>query len=331
MVHRSIAGAQTRRTIAEPVEPAIIEREEIGLEHCRQRFADNLDRRRHERTAIGIVVPQSVGISQRQRRNAAKRRLQGGIDRVAADPRCNRRPTPRKAAQVQILAHPRPIVHRVIVPQTNLAAEPVRDIAQVTGRIVGRAHFLARPVDLNRRIDQTTKILEIAVGSRAKDTVEQRIIRIVARACEEARGAAVIETESDNLRLPRREIGQITAHVVKQDGEIIKAERVERRELCLQRGAGVRIEIEMRAIGREPDAKADAKRAAMRRKMAKIDHCAVGMGQPPVAAQERVDLGRVMEEAIARRTKAANDGTPICMRPAAPEIAFDNAEFRDHA
>ena len=330
MVHRSIAGAQARRTIAEPVKPAIIERDEIGLEHCRQRFADNLDRSRHERTAIGIVVPQSVGISQRQRRNAPQRRLQGGIDRVTADPRRNRRPTPRKSAQVQILTHPRTIVHRIIVPQTDLAPEPVRDIAQVTGRIVGRAHFLARPVDLNRRIDQPTEILEIAGRARAKDTVEQRIIRIIARARKEARGAAVIKAEGDDLGLAHREIGQITAHIVKQDGEIVEAERIERRELCLQRGAGVSIEIEMRAIRRKPDAKADAKCAAMRRKMAKIVQCAVGMQQSPVAAQEGVDLGRVMEEAIARRTNAADDIAPIHMRPAAPKIAFDNAEFRDH-
>jgi hypothetical protein len=183
---------------------------------------------------------------------------------VAADPRRNRGPTPCERAKVEIFAHPWAVIDRVIVPQTDFASQFIGNAAKVHGRLLHRAYFFAGPIDLNGGINQSPKIGQIVFGPRTEHAVKDGVVRIITWASIETRRSAMVERKSDNLRLPLGEIGQIAAHIVEQDGEIVETNVVKRRQFRLQRGACIHIEIQMRAIGCKTDAKTHPHRAALR-------------------------------------------------------------------
>src|SRR5512146_2890161 len=85
------------------------------------------------------------------------------------------------------LRHAWPIVHGVVVPEEWLAPELFADALQVPGRILARADLLARPEHFNGRVQRPADILQIVPRALAEDTIEQRIVGIVARANDQSR------------------------------------------------------------------------------------------------------------------------------------------------
>ena len=140
----------------------------------------------------------------------------------------------------------------------------------------------------------------------------------------------MIKAKTDYLALPHRQIVKIAAHIVKQDRQIIKPKRREMRELCLECGAGISIEIEMRAIGRQPDPEAHTCAFAVRRKSAKCCIILLIVQVLPIAPQTPVNLGRIMIEAIASRGERIDHAGAILPAPSPSKIALDNAKLRLH-
>src|SRR5215472_17299404 len=88
----------------------------------------------------------------------------------------------RERAQMQVARHALPVIDRIIVPEKRLAAELFGHAREMPGAELFRAHLFARPEDLNGAIEPPAEIFEIALGSFAEETIEHRIIGVIAPA-----------------------------------------------------------------------------------------------------------------------------------------------------
>ena len=103
-------------------------------------------------------------------------------------------------------------------------------------RIFAGANLFAGPHDLDRRVEQPPKLLEIERRAVAEDDVEDRIVRVVGGTANDPAGVAVLGGKMDDRRLPLGKVSNVAAHIVEQDGEIMRPEQVELGELASKRG-----------------------------------------------------------------------------------------------
>ena len=126
-----------------------------------------------------------------------------------------------EAAQMEVLGHARAVIDRIIVPERGLAAQLPGDAGEMARTIFAAADLLAGPEDADRRIEPPPQMLEIESGAPAEGDVEDRIVRIIRGAAEDAVGDAALGREMDDRRLALGQIGHVAAHVVEQYGEIV--------------------------------------------------------------------------------------------------------------
>src|SRR5205085_7787917 len=106
------------------------------------------------------------------------------------------------------------------------------------------------------------ELLQIERRALAEGDIENRIVGIIRRAGEGARRDPPPGGEMDDRRLPFGKIGYVAAHVVEQQGEIV---RLQHRELGEPGGKHLLPAaplMEMQFEGAEPDAEADSLGAA---------------------------------------------------------------------
>ena len=98
MVEGGIAGEQGGLALAEPVEPAVLQRQQVLRDALRQLLAQDLARGAAEGREIVVGFARPVALRQGQQRDPAEQGLGGRIDAMAGDVRCDRgRPvTPRR-------------------------------------------------------------------------------------------------------------------------------------------------------------------------------------------------------------------------------------------
>jgi len=262
MIEGGIADSKRRAPRAEPVEAPILQSEEIAPDPFGQRLAEHRPRRPAEGRAVIIGVAPGVAFDQRQRGNPAQHRLRGGVDAVPRNVRSDQGRPAGEGAQVEVLRHPRAVVDRIIVPQERLSAEPLGDSNEMPRGEFARADLGAGPKNLDCGIEQSAELLEVERRSGAEGAVEDWVVRIIRRAAKDALGDAPLGGEMDDRGLAGGEIGDVAAHVVEQQGQIVGLQRGQLGELggerVLPAPAGIEVELE-RA---EADAEADALGAA---------------------------------------------------------------------
>ena len=96
-----------------------------------------------------------------------------------------------EGAQVQVAAHPRAVVDRIVVPEERLAAHLLGDAGEVAGRELARADLLAGPHQLDGRVEAGAQVLQVVRRALAEHAVEDRIVGVVAGADDQAAGASV--------------------------------------------------------------------------------------------------------------------------------------------
>jgi hypothetical protein len=159
--------------------------------------------------------------------------------------------------------------------------------------------LLARPENLDRRIEQAAELLKIERRAAAEGGVEHRIVRIIRRAAQDPARAAALGREMDDRGLAFGEIGDIAAHVVEQDGEIVGPQGAEMRELRRQPLLPAALGMEMQLEWAEADAEANAGGAAGLAQRHEPRELGLGMRLLPAAAQPGIGLRRVEIEAKA--------------------------------
>src|SRR6185437_14363603 len=80
---------------------------------------------------------------------------------------------------MKIRRHAPAVIDGVIVPEEWLASKLFCDALQMARRVFARADFFACPEDLDGRIEQPPKVLQIICRSLAEKAVEHRIVAVV--------------------------------------------------------------------------------------------------------------------------------------------------------
>src|SRR5580700_9380466 len=98
----------------------------------------------------------------------------------------DRRRPAGEGADVEVGAHPRPIVDRIVVPEDGLAPDLLGDAIEMARAVFARADLLAGPEHLDRRIEARAQRFEIAGRAHAEAAVELDIVAVVGRAEDDA-------------------------------------------------------------------------------------------------------------------------------------------------
>ncbi|MCR5879202.1 hypothetical protein LRS04_13255 [Phenylobacterium sp. J367] len=170
------------------------------------------------------------------------------------------------------------------------------------------------------------------VGGRplAEDAVEHRVVGIVAGAHDQPRRLGARADPVDDLRLAGGEVGQVAAHVVEQDGEVLDAGIVELGELGGERHLGGGVEAEVQLERRQAHAEADVGLAAGGAERLERVELALRIGLAPPAAEIGVGLGRIEPEAVAAGAQEADVGLAVRPAPGPAEEPLDDTDFHRH-
>ena len=164
---------------------------------------------------------------------------------------------------MQELRHPRPVVHRIIVPEERLATELTGNALQMTRRELARTDLFAGPEGIDLRVKQSAEIFEIVLRSPAKDAIENRIIGVIGRADQNLPRRCALGNPVYDVRLRFRQFRNVAAHVVEQYREDLQPEVIQTAEFGCQKALRLVIKGEIDFIGAEAEAEAHAEMAAV--------------------------------------------------------------------
>src|SRR4051812_12180153 len=306
MIERGIARAQRRPPFTQTIQPAVLEREQVAAHPLSQRIAQREAGGTPESSAIFVGIALGVALDEGQQRHPAEQRLRGGVDRVPRDLAGDLCGPAGEAAQMKVLRHPAAVVDRIIVPERRLAPQLPPDAGKMAGGELARAYLLAGPEDADRRIEQPAELFEIEWRPLSERQIEDRIVRIIRRAAIDSLGDAAPGSEMDDRRLPLGQIGDVAAHVVEQQSEIVGLQLGELGQLGGERRLPAALRVEVKLERAEADSEAHADGAAGLAQARELGQLGLRIRLLPAAAQPGIRLGRIEEEEVAVRPEETN-------------------------
>src|SRR5258708_27397235 len=98
-------------------------------------------------------------------------------------------------------------------------------------RVSIRNDVLARPKDVNTRVEHSPKISEIRLWRRSKFAGEPRIVGIIGRTNDESLCIAPTANIGDEFNLKGRQLIDIAAHIVEQDAQHVRTDFIKLQHL----------------------------------------------------------------------------------------------------
>jgi hypothetical protein len=192
-----------------------------------------------------------------------------------------------EAADVEVARHALPVVHRIIVPQERAPPDLLRDLGKMTGRQLEAADLGAGPHHVDGGVEPLPEFVQVIVRAPAEHLVQDRIVRIISGAADQPGRAGAARRKLDDRRLPLRQLGNVAAHIVEQDGKVVRLQLIELLELARQHLLPILLGVQVDLERAESDPEAHAQRPALLRQLAQLLHLRVGMEGPATRGEDR--------------------------------------------
>ena len=185
--------------------------------------------------------------------------------------------------------------------------------------------------DLDVPAEATPEVFDVRIGPLAEDTVENGIVAVVARADDDAGRTGPARGPVHDLHLPGGQIGDVSAHVVEENREVLDPGLVEEGKLASKCRPRRIVEIVEELVRAEPDAEAHSGLTAVCGEAGDAPGEMVGIRLLPSSPQVRIRLRRIQVKAV---TVWGEERDRVLSRLPGPRLsveALDDAELGCHS